>query len=865
MNRRALALIALAGIAALVAFVPSARTKTLGTQYKDVRAIGLEVTQDVQTIKCADPTSPCSDTLPTYGSHHHAIYSGVKLVAHKKTVVRLYADAISSHRSDAFVGAYLYGTRNGSPLPGSPLGSRTSGKFLPTGPAAVGDDMRGDPTAGFVFDLPSSWTSGTIELTAQLEPLTELIPPYGAECSGCGANNSFDLTGVKFEDTGYISVLPVDLKTRGFPAAPSPSKVLSETGTLVPLGDGGFEVGSHYELSVDVTDIAKANTWGDIDLVCNYLPLPFCSQPLGSTTKEIVTEKDTLIADELQDAVTPYDALKRIGFPIYDVAIGVNTSVNQGLDRGSINKPSLPVDVVEAGPGYNTRDLPHEVGHAFGRMHAGDMCGASNPEPWPPDHKGELDSVGLDPRSNSGVAFGGVYRPLLGRTLSGQGSSSKSSPKYNPGTWFDLMSYCSPLTGVGYWISAKGWDEEVDNLRTYGKAHGRVTSAAREPVAGLRVDALLLPSGEIIPTGVAPALLPRGGAGDSSFSAVVRSRTGAALAHATMTATAAHADPSGTAVIFLEGDIPFPPVARAKGGIPEQVGMLQILDGGKPAVTIRRNPSAPVVRLLAPASGTKIGGRGSVTVRWRATEKGSKRLRARIDYSDDGGRTFRPVWGGPSNGVAVVPANEFPAAKTGVLRLAVSDGFDQTLAQVGQLAVAGASPDVEIADPAPRTSIDADQPLSLAAQAVDDRGVTIPAESLAWLVDGRQVAQGRSADVEGLTPGRHIVALRATDHLGRVGTAKTLVVVVPVTPRLLPLQTRLVAPPTARVVTLELATTVPADAVVSGAGVHRTAVRLGRQPQRVEVPVAPGRAALTLRVRLSADGRSSSVLLDVPR
>src|SRR4051812_24939918 len=70
----------------------------------DIRATGLEVTQGVQ-----------ASTLPADG----AKYAGVPLVAHRTTVVRLYAD-VNGNGSAGLVSASLPGPRGGPPPPGPP-------------------------------------------------------------------------------------------------------------------------------------------------------------------------------------------------------------------------------------------------------------------------------------------------------------------------------------------------------------------------------------------------------------------------------------------------------------------------------------------------------------------------------------------------------------------------------------------------------------------------------------------------------------------------------------------------------------------------------------------------------------------------
>jgi len=84
--------------------------------------------------------------------------NSVTLIADRPTFVRLTLTATVPH-SD--VQAWLYGTRDGAPLPGSPLAAWNNPRTLE---AAVN---RNDLDDTFNFELPSSWISGDIILYAQ--------------------------------------------------------------------------------------------------------------------------------------------------------------------------------------------------------------------------------------------------------------------------------------------------------------------------------------------------------------------------------------------------------------------------------------------------------------------------------------------------------------------------------------------------------------------------------------------------------------------------------------------------------------------------------------------------------------------------
>jgi len=87
----------------------------------------------------------------------------IELVSDKPTIVRAYPTIATG--SQFGVGAELRGTRNGSPLPGSPLRPRF--EYRNVTPGALD---RTSLSKTFEWELPQSWTDGTIALTAVINP-----------------------------------------------------------------------------------------------------------------------------------------------------------------------------------------------------------------------------------------------------------------------------------------------------------------------------------------------------------------------------------------------------------------------------------------------------------------------------------------------------------------------------------------------------------------------------------------------------------------------------------------------------------------------------------------------------------------------
>jgi hypothetical protein len=98
----------------------------------------------------------------------------------------------------------------------------------------------------------------------------------------------------------------------------------------------------------------------------------------------------------------------------------------------------------------------------------------------------------------------------------------------------------------------------------------------------------------------------------------------------------------------------------------------------------------------------------------------------------------------------------------GRLAVAATDGF-RASAAVGPV-IEGLPTDVrlEILSPEPDTSLPPDQPVPLAARAVDASGASVGLEDVTWEVDGEPAAQGRIGVAGPLAPGDHKIVASGT-------------------------------------------------------------------------------------------------------
>ncbi len=383
-----------------------------------LRADGLDVFQTVQPLGAL----PAGQTR---------VYNGVALVAHKRTLVRLYVNAINAPLGGvAFGDATLRGFQGGRELPGGPLYPLESpvltDDHLPGGvPAAE----RANPSGAFSFILPESWEVGTITLTAQINSATAPPPVGDVTCSGQSCATT--LSGLRFIPTRSFEINPIELQAAGLPDPPSPQQVFADTAQLGPFSDQGFVVRPYQEIANVTADV---NSPRDSQDPCGLTP--------GATLRDYNCIGTTLAEQWDQSNHQPNDATISV------VAAGQGGVAYLGGRIAHLDSQS-PLSVVA-----------HETGHLYGRRHASAACGATGSqqgESWPPDQFGYLQGIGFDTTAGSAAAAGetGLFRAIFGSPPAGSAGCATSIPpdcgNPTPTDYFDIMSYCGSENSV--WLS----------------------------------------------------------------------------------------------------------------------------------------------------------------------------------------------------------------------------------------------------------------------------------------------------------------------------------------------------------------------------------------------------------------------------
>ena len=406
------------------------------------------------------------------------------------------------------------------------------------------------------------------------------------------------------------------------------------------------------------------------------------------------------------------------------------------------------------------------------------------------------------------------------------------------------MSYCG--TESNSWLGPYNWTRVFDGLRNYKSKVGArsVASAAgtgpqaRGAVTGQGyVVGSLTPSGieisQVVPadrSNVVPAPDPASGV--------------------QITALGASGQPVGTVPASLgtlsDSDTP---VQTFIAPLPAGAAAVTATAGANTDRVERSRP--PTVKLLAPRAGTRVGGssKARLDVRWTAKDPEGDPLDVTVDYAADG-KTFKPVFQGPSRGRASVPGDLLSASRKGRVRVTVYDGFSQARAVSGAIVADGRAPSVTITTPATRDKVFAGRQSVLTGSAVDDAGRKLTGRSLTWFADSRRLGTGEV--VRTTLPARAVrLRLVARDRSGRTATAARTVRVAAVPLVVQQISAPRRAKPKDKTITVTAGTSTAATLKIGG---KSYVVGPKTKKLKVALPAKPATGALKLSYTLTARG-----------
>ena len=668
----------------------------------------------------------------------------VPLVADKTTHVRVYGQNLGG--SDVVAaGVQLRGSRDGEPLPGSPL-SPVNGPH----PLRVGAGYdRGKAADSWIFRLPASWTHyGNTSLTFELDPAGAYADP---DRSNNVATGTFT-----FAPRRNVCLVFVPVRTHAPAASTDNVNFWPMIGRLKQMWPVQNLFLSERSNNIQELTLFRGRT-------------PFELPGDGGKVLTRLAMRKAFTRDPEPCRIT--------GRTIWVGMVHDQTKMSvTGMARTGRHASWIQMPAESAHPGTDWRKprrastLAQELGHNFNRNHVDCPAGGpDDPDDGYPYPDCQLDNTGAS-------AHYGFNGPGLAPIEPDQGA--------------DFMSYAPSR-----WVSDYTWEA------LYGKLDGSgrrgTLSESGEPLAEAE-EAVIISgvvdqsgnSGELgaayaYPTALAPEGLLRRW----------QEERGPAAA-----AAAAQGDyhlrlKDGDGEILADHPVALIPVSHHSEGTPEgftltfsdpaaSVARLELLDGDTVLHTRAPGPQTPTLAIETPAGGETFA--DSLTIAWQAGDADGDALNYTVLYSPDDGASWIGLatdYAVPDDGNATLSLpglRGLPASDgQGRIRILASDGYHTAVATSEPFTVVDGPPRPAIAQPAPGAILPPGQPLALAGGALDTETGSLEGDALQWAVDGTAAGSGAETQVAGLAPGSHEVQLTATDGAGQSGTAATTVQIAP--------------------------------------------------------------------------------------
>jgi Concanavalin A-like lectin/glucanases superfamily len=663
----------------------------------DLVADGLEVTQSVQDL---------NNTVP--------------LVANKRTYVRFHVHSVGG---SAETTARLTVSNGSEQVILAPLNAAGRIVVRPDPNRAVLDDA-------FLFALPSGFESGTIQLTAQVNPDND---PQEVN----RGNNSRTLTA-------------------SFADVPQQSLVLYSV---------GYQQNGQVFYPPDI-DRAQLVLWMQRAFPLSDLQVVERTYIAGSGVPDCGQVNTYLLSKRLWDLAHSTDV------PANTHYYGM-VSDEGGFMRGcAVSIPSFVASGPTGVPGASfTWDTDgsygdwyggHELAHTWGRTHA-NFCGAT----------GGTDASNPD----------GRISPALTGDTAIYGFDIFTRAIYPP-TWKDVMTYCDYE-----WVSDITYEGLLGSFQSNaaaGDAPAAVDQIDRLLVVGTidpQTSAVKLNPLFVIPD--AGDLKPRM-SGD--YAIVLRDAGGGELARYPFTpdrGEGGEGDPErDVAVLFINELLPYD-ARTAEVDIEGPAGT--VLPGG----SVRAGLSDPSVHIVSSEGGAAASDE-TVTLTWAASDPDGDPLSFDVQYSADGGTNWETVAQNipqsfPTTSVDLDRANLKPSGQP-LFRVFVTDGIHTTFADSAAAPpLANRPPTATITFPATALWTLANSTLPLQAQVSDPDG-PLPKDNVRWYAStdqtlGEVLGSGTTLSVPTcesgcpLSLGSHTVTLQVTDGASTVSAQIEVTVV----------------------------------------------------------------------------------------
>ena len=646
--------------------------------------------------------------------------NSIFLVRNKRTFVRVH---VKTNQNRSGVTARLTGTING----------QSSGVVLvPANPGAM-INLTTTPDTGmqndsFLFELPASWLTGSGPLVLHVD-----VNPFHAVTENNYNNNGLTSPAFTFQPTQVLNL--VDVSYRNFRL----------NGTLVspPTRDQDMlesEVRRMYPISVLSVTRRTLTHIGFYVNTCPNFPW-ICVDDLPNA----VTVNAELVASR------PFFGLGRTLYAMVHDRADLGSGLGSGFMRGM----GLPVVNVASGPtgpsswgwdfdgAYGDWYGAHEIAHALWRHHTA-ACGEPIPYQNYPNSDGTLGSsfVAVD------AGDGSVAAPF----------------RIMPGTtWTDIMTYC---------------DKEWASATTYLGLHRNIdTGLPRDPEA---------PTGDFLEVHGLINLAHDAAA----FASIAREPEAAYIWPIVAGPYHLRLLDAGNGVLK---DVPFTPNVASEN--PDAGAVDLVVDfvagtrrialysdaAGKEIASAEVSANPPVISISSRSGGPALPASGPVTLAWTSSDSDGDPLTYNLQYSFDGGATWRLLVTGIKEKSYTIDSAELEGTQgqsTGIFRVTANDGVLTASATSDTFSVGGKVPRARIASPVDGSQTIYGQLVAFEGYGEDFEEGTLTDEKLTWTSDRDGfLGNGRLVHSALLSAGTHQITLQVADAEGQTGSASITIVV----------------------------------------------------------------------------------------
>jgi hypothetical protein len=686
----------------------------------NMKATGVEVTQGIQDI-----------------------FNSVRLIENRRTFVRLYVRSTGDPVPG--VTAYLYRA--------SSTGQILEGPLIPVNPVGQQITVQSWPNRtklndSFLFELPWSWTTGSIYLRAALNPNKFPLEPNHDDNVVLEGPLTFQASPrlqVQFVSFGYVlnnqfyypRLINDVLQTyswirRVYPLSSAPGSASDPSPGFRPnlwiIGDDAL--GSYVDRSAPECAAMYPNP--DDRSLCASA---YTNNRLKALRVENGVPANVFMYGMISDGG---------GWP-------------RGQASGSVS--SGPAGVACCGSGswdldgsYADWYAGHEIGHTLGRAHPS----PNSDDPSTPNVFEGCGHSRSDP--NYPYALAKISNGYAeGFDAGDPGLNPNLQMQIYPGIfWYDIMSYCPSL-----WIS----DYTYNAMYDYMMAHPTRKALASPASPGVEGDFISVFGSISQDNDVAiihhlrrlssVASIPGLVAGADDYRMRLLDAGAAVLAdYAFSPETVQDSD---------EPMLSFGQVVTFTAGATQ----LQIIKGPDDQVltSFTFSANAPVLSDVAlQGAGSPVS--GTVDLAWNASDVDGDPLSFDVHYSDDGGASFQPLHLGLGGSSAQVDTSQLGGSANAVLRVIASDGFHTAQGDTDPFTMADKPPQPRILSPADGAQFHYGQLVNFSGEALDAQDGSVASANLAWGNQREQLGTGPLLSISDLPVGVNYITLTATNSVG---------------------------------------------------------------------------------------------------